>query len=92
MKKYYKHSLTAFVIGMILGIAVSFVSITVAWIVIGVSILQMFIFYRCPHCNYGLYNVSLAYRVAVLIVAKIYKVSGGKSITPANFITVYPFI
>ena len=47
MKKYYKHSLTAFVIGMILGIAVSFVSITVA------------------------------YRVAVLIVAKIYKVSGG---------------
>ena len=42
---------------MILGIAVSFVSITVAWIVIGVSILQMFIFYRCPHCNYGLYNV-----------------------------------
>lgn len=43
MKKYYKHSLTAFVIGMILGIAVSFVSITVAWIVIGVSILQMFI-------------------------------------------------
>lgn len=40
MKKYYKHSLTAFVIGMILGIAVSFVSITVAWIVIGVSILN----------------------------------------------------
>ena len=36
--------------------------------------------------------MSVAYRVAVLIVAKIYKVSGGKSITPANFITVYPFI
>ena len=53
----HKRSLEALIVGFVLTIAVSFFSTKIAGAVLAVSLIQMFLFYRCPHCGYGLYNV-----------------------------------
>ena len=53
----HKRSLEALIVGFVLAIAVSFFSTKIAGAVLAVSLIQMFAFYRCPHCGYGLYNV-----------------------------------
>ena len=53
----HKRSLEALIVGFVLAIAVSFFSTKIAGAVLAVSLIQMFLFYRCPHCGYGLYNV-----------------------------------
>ena len=53
----HKRSLEALIVGFMLAIAVSFFSTKIAGAVLAVSLIQMFLFYRCPHCGYGLYNV-----------------------------------
>ena len=56
-RKKHKRSLEALIVGFVLAIAVSFFSTKIAGAVLAVSLIQMFLFYRCPHCGYGLYNV-----------------------------------
>ena len=53
----HRRSLEALIVGFVLTIAVSFFSTKIAAAVLAVSLIQMFLFYRCPHCGYGLYNV-----------------------------------
>ena len=57
MKKYYQHSYATFWLGLIVGVLVGFLNFTIATIIIGAALIQLFIFYRCPYCNYGLYDV-----------------------------------
>lgn len=48
----HKRSLEALIVGFVLTIAVSFFSTKIAGAVLAVSLIQMFLFYRCPHCGY----------------------------------------
>ena len=57
VRRESKRSLEALIVGFVLAIAVSFFSTKIAGAVLAVSLIQMFLFYRCPHCGYGLYNV-----------------------------------
>ena len=45
----HKRSLEALIVGFVLPIAVSFLSTKIAGAVLAVSLIQMFLFYRCPH-------------------------------------------
>ena len=47
----HKRSLEALIVGFVLAIAVSFFSTKIAGAVLAVSLIQMFAFYRCPHCG-----------------------------------------
>ena len=47
----HKRSLEALIVGFVLTIAVSFFSTKIAGAVLAVSLIQMFLFYRCPHCG-----------------------------------------
>ena len=60
----HKRSLEALIVGFVLTIAVSFFSTKIAGAVLAVSLIQMFLFYRCPHCGYGLYNVCERIRLS----------------------------
>lgn len=44
----HKRSLEALIVGFVLTIAVSFFSTKIAGAVLAVSLIQMFLFYRCP--------------------------------------------
>ena len=57
MKITYKNSIKITHIGSILGLLLAFINQPLCLIVLGVTYWQMFKFYRCPHCDYGLYNV-----------------------------------
>ena len=50
----HKRSLEALIVGFMLAIAVSFFSTKIAGAVLAVSLIQMFLFYRCPHCGRAL--------------------------------------
>ena len=45
-------------IGLISGGIIGFFQWKVGSVLIGAALIQLFIFCICPHCGYGLYNVS----------------------------------
>ena len=69
----HKRSLEALIVGFVLTIAVSFFSTKIAGAVLAVSLIQMFAFYRCPHCGTGFTMSAALCRAAVPTAARIYK-------------------
>ena len=58
LKINHKVSLWLFWLGAISGSIAGLFHIGVGTVLVGAAIIQMFIFCKCPHCGYGLYNVS----------------------------------
>lgn len=58
MKKHFRDSYFVFWLGVAVSVVTAFFSVTAAWVVLGAAIIQLFLFYRCPHCGYGLYHVT----------------------------------
>ena len=52
-----RRRLAALIVGFVLAFAGSFFCTKIAGAVLAVSLILLFLFYRCPHCGYGLYNV-----------------------------------